>query len=675
MLRRAIEPVHRGATPRGRAIPARAVAGLAVVGLIVGGTARSTRATTPLRPAGGGPAPLELDLVRQSATTPLGGTLELRLELTGPIGADDNLEVQVIAHPKLESMEGLVETAGVDDIEGFKDSVEFDLAELARFADGDVLVPVELQPPLDDERDFAKLNTTVAGVYPIEVAVRDAEEEVLARTITWLVATEPVSEPTVELAWLWRFQPAPLIEADGVSPTPEFVAATHDGGSIESIVDRFEAVDDPVTVELSPQTVDAWARAAGSDPDAAASFERLQAAVRDRPITLLAAPYVPVDGPALEAGDLGPRLAGSFLDGAQALQTNLGVRPPTDLVAADPIDPASLARLGDAFAYRVIVAPTSITPDPPTDQFTVTTGGRAFQAIAMRPDLQAILEPGYLEIDPTVGRHVQYLVATLALESTGRSEPLPVVFDDDIDPRMRSALVAAVSDETMIDVVSAHRLFDDEASESRAVRSVDAENQSVSALEIIDAERTIAAFADFVGDDDPAVEAAEANLRLAVARDIAATEMRSRLQELDRAAATFVAGIVTESKTVTLTDRRSEIPLSFRNSTERDVDVKVTLSSSKLVFPEGPERVIALPAGRTTQETFLVEARASGTFPMQVRMTSTDGNLDVGGTTQITVRSAVFGSIGTWLTFGALAFLALWWAHHFWRTRRRTAPS
>jgi Family of unknown function (DUF6049) len=672
VLRRAIESRHFGATLLGAAL-----VGLIAAGSIVAGDPAKSHATTPARPAGVGPADLELDLVRQSATTPLGGTLELRLELTGPIGADDNLEIQVIAHPKIESLEDLVETSGVDDIEGFKDSVEFDLAELARFSDGDVLVPVDLQPPLDDgdSRDFTKLNTTVAGVYPIEIAARDAEESVLARTITWLVATDPAGEPTVELAWLWRFQPAPLVEADGVTPTPEFVAETHAGGAIESIVDQLEGVDDPVTVELSPQMVDAWARAAGSDPDAAASFERLQTAVRDRPITLLAAPYVPVHGPDLEAGELGPRLAASFLDGAQTLQANLSVRPPTDLVAAEPIDPPSLARLGDAFAYRVIVAPTSVTPDPPADQFVITTGGRQFQAIATRPDLQAILEPGYLDIDPTIGRHVQYLIATLALESAGRAEPLPVVFDDRVDPRMRSALGAAVGDESLVDVVAANRLFDDEAPESRAVRSVDAQNASVSALEIIDAERVIAAFAEFVGPDDPAVAAAEANLRLAVARDIQATEMRERLQELDRAASTFVAGIATESKTVTLTDRRSEIPLSFRNDTDRDVEVRVTLSSSKLVFPDGPERVIALPAGRTTQETFLVEARASGTFAMQVRMTSTDGNLDVGGTTQITVRSAVFGSIGTWLTFGALGFLALWWAHHFWRTRRRTAAA
>lgn len=645
----------------------RAIAAVLVGATLVVASASTSRAQSRVRQAS-----IELELVRQSATTTLGGILQLRLGLTGPLGSDADLEIQVIAHPSVDSIDELRETADVDDIEGFKDTVEYDLATLARFANGDVSVPVALRR---NQFEADELNVTVAGVYPIEIAVRNGQEEVLARTITWLVASEPGAQPSVELASLWRFQPAPQVEDDGVTPTREFIEATHDGGAIEAIADQLETVDVPVTVELSPQTVDAWARAAGSDPDAAASFERLQAAIDERPIELLAAPYVPIDGPALEAGDLGPRLAASFLEGAQTLQANLNVRPPTDLVAADPIDPPSLARLGDAFVYRVIVDPASVEPNTPNDPFSLAAGAGSFQAVATRPDLQALLEPGSLAVDPTVGRHVQFLFATLALESAERTVPMPVVLDNRIDPRMRSALDGALRSQTLVEVVAARRLFDGDDRDlvARSLRVVEAPNNSVGALEIIDAERTIDAFAQFVGDDDPAILAANANLRLAVARDIDADEMRLRIRALDDASNTFVSGIATESKTVTLTDRRSNIPLSFRNDTERDVDVKVTLSSTKLVFPDGPARVITLPAGRTTQETFLVEARASGTFPMQVRITSTDGNLNVGGTTKITVRSAVFGSIGTWVTFGALGFLALWWAHHFWRTRRRSA--
>jgi hypothetical protein len=56
---------------------------------------------------------------------------------------------------------------------------------------------------------------------------------------------------------------------------------------------------------------------------------------------------------------------------------------------------------------------------------------------------------------------------------------------------------------------------------------------------------------------------------------------------------------------------------------------------------------------------------------MRVSISSADGNLAVGAPAVITVSSAVFGSVGTFVTVGAVAFLALWWAHHLWRGRRR----
>lgn len=131
----------------------------------------------------------------------------------------------------------------------------------------------------------------------------------------------------------------------------------------------------------------------------------------------------------------------------------------------------------------------------------------------------------------------------------------------------------------------------------------------------------------------------------------------------------FLSGITTADKTVTLTARSADIPLSFENNTGRAVKVRIHLASSKLLFPDGDERVVELAEGNTTVP-FPVRARVSGTFTMTVTVTSEDGRLTIGEPTSVTIRSAVFSGAGTFLMVGAAAFLAVWWGTHALRRRR-----
>jgi hypothetical protein len=650
-------------------------------GPALAGSPTSAAASADASPASA-QAPLTIQLVNQDATTPLGGTLRLRLRITGSIGAFGDLEVRVVAHPSIDTLEALTRTAAGDDLGGVKDAVELPLADLARFANGDVVASVALQP-LGEDFDFTKLNDIRAGVYPIEILVRDADEDELARTISWLVAVAPDSAPTVQFAWIWTLAAPPDVEDDGVTPTESFITSTHDGGPLAQFVDAVGATDLPLSLAISPQTMDAWSRAADRDPDSATTFERAQSEFSDRRIELLPVPYVPVDGPGLEAAELGSRVPDSFLDGAQTLQSVLGRRPNPATVFADPIDAPSLDRLGETFAYQAIVRSDAVAPAPPTGMFSLRGNDRSFAAIATRPDLEAILaEPGVadssLERPHLPGARVQRWFTALALLAGDRDAPLPVVLASDaagdIDSQLLQAMEVALADQDVVEPVRTSDLFTGTSGgDTRDLATTGTATNSINALEVLGAQRSMQSFVSFVGDDHPAVLALQANLRLVVARSLPTAAKRARLGLLDQSVATFVAGIGTESKRVTLTDRRSSIPLSFRNDTEREVEVRVTLASPKLVFPgeHGATQTITLPPGRNTQAFFDVEARASGKFTMQVIITSSDGNLAVGAPTQITVTSAVFGSIGTWLTYGAVAFLALWWAHHLWRSRRR----
>jgi hypothetical protein len=69
-----------------------------------------------------------------------------------------------------------------------------------------------------------------------------------------------------------------------------------------------------------------------------------------------------------------------------------------------------------------------------------------------------------------------------------------------------------------------------------------------------------------------------------------------------------------------------------------------------------------------------VEARTSGTFPLQLSVTSVDGALTVANRT-FRVRSTAVSTVGVILMAGAVIFLALWWGIHIRRSRRARAAA
>lgn len=121
---------------------------------------------------------------------------------------------------------------------------------------------------------------------------------------------------------------------------------------------------------------------------------------------------------------------------------------------------------------------------------------------------------------------------------------------------------------------------------------------------------------------------------------------------------------------IALTSKRGEIPISIFRNTEYPVRVNVVLESTRLelernVLPqsieEGQKRV-----------TFEVVARSSGAFPLDVRLTTPDG-YDFGDVKRITIRSTAFNRVALGITFGALAFLVLFYAVRVLRRRRAKA--
>jgi hypothetical protein len=146
------------------------------------------------------------------------------------------------------------------------------------------------------------------------------------------------------------------------------------------------------------------------------------------------------------------------------------------------------------------------------------------------------------------------------------------------------------------------------------------------------------------------------------------TERQAYLDAVTAQIDAQVAAIHIDQQAVTLTDREGVIPLSVRNDLDRPVTIRVVVESEKLELPEGSELVEVVEPGVTTLE-MPVEARASGAFPVDIRVTSPDGILTL-SEGRVTVRSTAVSGLGVVLSVIAALFLLLWWARHFRSVRR-----
>ena len=97
--------------------------------------------------------------------------------------------------------------------------------------------------------------------------------------------------------------------------------------------------------------------------------------------------------------------------------------------------------------------------------------------------------------------------------------------------------------------------------------------------------------------------------------------------------------------------------------------MRIKFDSDKLVFTKGAEQILTL-LPRNNTKRFAVETRTSGTFPLNIEVTSEDGRLPL-STARYTVRSTVISGVGIVLTIGAGLFLAIWWITHWRRSRRQ----
>jgi hypothetical protein len=129
-----------------------------------------------------------------------------------------------------------------------------------------------------------------------------------------------------------------------------------------------------------------------------------------------------------------------------------------------------------------------------------------------------------------------------------------------------------------------------------------------------------------------------------------------------------------EDRSITLTAREGDIPVTITSRLGYPVRVVLQVSGRPVEFPDGTSQELELRRENTTSR-FAVRAPSSGSFPIRIRLTTPAGDLTV-ASSRFTVRSTAISGVGTALSIGAALFLVVWWGNHLrGRRSKRLVPA
>jgi hypothetical protein len=672
----------------------RSVLGAAsAVALVTALTA--TAAPAGARPRAGTAAP-RVALLEQPAYSTLGTDVPLRLALTGPLAG---LEVRAIVHASMTSRTGFDRTVHGERLGSTVGTAAAAPESLPVSPAGGRLFTLRLQDP-GQPRDPARLRLpmprgSLTGVFPVEIELRDPESgERASSFVTHVVGVAPstdgapLGEP-LNVAWIWKIAADPATNAAG-RVRGGFLDAIGPSGRLTRLATAAARSGDvPLTLVPGPETLEAWTQRARSDAAANAGVLALRAAARDTVRRqIMSGPYVPIDMPGLQRVGLGDETSQQLSQGELVLGQALGTRVDPRTTDVAPLDAVALARLQVARVDRVLVHPDQLESLDEPPQFTPTlpfqleAPGRTLRTFQTDDGLADLL--GGNGTPALRAQHFLAGLAIVAMEQPNRTRGLAIEMPARWDPApaLIDAVLAGLDNNPLLAPRTLDGLFDAVPVEEnrsgpvvRRLAPVDNAPPTVNAARFDATQNRVDAYASTVPDGDPAVAGYESGLLVATTSVWPGAEGRARstarLAAIDASIQAFSGRIEIPATglTATFTSRDAELPLSFNNQTGETVRIRVRFASDKLEFADGNEQVLTLPPRNKTFR-FPVEARASGTFPLRMTVTTEDGRLEL-GTARYTVRSTVVSGMGIFLTIGAGVFLAIWWITHWRRSRRQ----
>jgi hypothetical protein len=541
---------------------------------------------------------------------------------------------------------------------------------------GDVTIRLPLQDP-NQPADASRLDLGSSdGVFPVRVELRDASGSSLDSFVTHIVFL-PGSHSGFKLGvtFVLPVQAGVSLPPDGQRQVPGLDEVT---AGVQAL-DAFRSV--PFVLDPSPETVAALD--ASSDDKASKAVDTLRRIAVDHPV--VAGPYVPVSLPGLVGSGLADEIGAERDRGSAVLSDSLRVRPDAHTwIETGPLDPESIDALVRGGVDRVVAADSVLEPVP---DLSVTLS-RPFVLGGREEDVPAVAADGGLSAHfngaPNQVLEANHLLADLAvlwLDAPG-SERRAVVAMAPADWRATrpflDTVTAGLAQNPVDEPVSLDQVF---ATVTPAVSSrgsalvrhpaaVPAGGLAEVVPDIRQARKRLDSLATVLGAPTPTATLLEDRLLVAESSELHNARARqSYVSAVETGIADYLGSIeMPQGRSITLTARRGQIPVTFQNRSGTPARVIVTVQSDKLEFPEGTSRPLDL-VRRNTTERFAVVARTSGAFPLRITLQSPDGNLLI-GRARLTVRSTAASRVSLAVSLGALVFLVVWWGRQIVRGRR-----
>ncbi len=615
---------------------------------------------------------VRLHLVSQNLWVAPNGRLEatVHLDQQAPSGS----EIAVVIYQRLRSR-SLFQASLDGELGSSLATISRPIGDLPRDQRGDIVVAV----PLSESNEAGRTRLRVDGVYPVRIELRNEDGDEIDGFTTHLVrAQRPTRRARIHSRWRCscRSTAAPSLAPDGSTQMLD-----EDRNAIATLIAAIAthpAV--PLTVIPSPETINALETSTNTGDRQL--LETLRAAIGTREV--VAGPYVDVDPAAMLRDGLTSELTTQLRTGSDTLAAALApVRPDGRTWIADaPLDGRGLQGLRDAGVDQLVLREDLLTP---TDlAFTLTrpalleSGGVTVQSTTFIDGglVHHFDEPGDSVLAAT---HLLADLSQLYFDSPSVErgtviappddwEPSPAFLDTFLTGLEGSPLLAPVTIDDYFRTVP--RAVDDAGHPVvRALAEPSTASLGSYGAALMRTRQRLTGFATMIDEGDPLLASAERRLLVASSSALTTDRRSAYLGAVDaeiNQRTSFLRAPARQS--VTLTSRDAQVPLTIRSTSPTPLRVRVLVTSPKLDFPDGPAQVVTLDDVNTTV-TFKVKARASGTFPLDVQVTSPDGTLPI-ATERLTVRSTAVSGVGVVLSIGAGLFLAGWWIHHV-RSERR----
>jgi hypothetical protein len=123
----------------------------------------------------------------------------------------------------------------------------------------------------------------------------------------------------------------------------------------------------------------------------------------------------------------------------------------------------------------------------------------------------------------------------------------------------------------------------------------------------------------------------------------------------------------------TLTGRTTTVPFRLYNHSDTPLTVRVHMSSSKLLFPDG-DLTVEIPPQSFSSVAVRIEARTRGTFPATLTVLTPSGDLLAAPVPLFASVNALSG-LGNLFTGAFLLVVLTWWVRHLRQSRRNRAAA